>query len=205
MIAFIFIKNDIINHHNTGGILILFIKIKTKLHQVLEQFSQFCFSWLDASSMIKNKINSTDTFFQQVPLFTCIDHLWLSSSHYWIALKEKQKGLWHLFSTLYKALGYRLQHTSIVLYVPTKNYTKEELSWPFYYLHLKETERLPWRLIGKESTCQSQDTGLIPGSGRSPGEGNGNPFQYSCLGNPRDRGTWQATVHRITKETWLGN
>ena len=63
MIAFIFINNDIINHHNTGGILILFIKIKTKLHQVLEQFSQFCFSWLDASSVIKNKINSTDIFF----------------------------------------------------------------------------------------------------------------------------------------------
>ena len=130
--------------------------------------------------------------------FTCIDHLWLSSSHYWIALKEKQKGLWHLFSTLYKALGYMLQHTSIVLYVPTKNYTKEELSWPFYYLHLKETERLPWWLIGKESTCQSQDTGLIPGSGRSPGEGNGNPFQDSCLGNPRDRGTWQTTVHQFS-------
>ena len=91
-----------------------------------------------------------------------------------------------------------LQHTSIVLYVPTKNYTKEELSWPFYYLHLKETERLPWWLIGKESTCQSQDTGLIPGSGRSPGEGNGNPFQDSCLGNPRDRGTWQTTVHQFS-------
>ena len=39
------------------------------------------------------------------------------------------------------------------------------------------------------------DPGLIPESGRSPGEGNGNPLQYSCLGNPMDRGTWQATVH----------
>ena len=38
-----------------------------------------------------------------------------------------------------------------------------------------------------------------PGSGRSPGEGNGNPLQYSCLGNPMDRGAWQATVHRVTK------
>ena len=41
----------------------------------------------------------------------------------------------------------------------------------------------------------SGDTGLIPRSGRSPGEGNGNPFQYSCLGNPMDRGAWWATVH----------
>ena len=39
------------------------------------------------------------------------------------------------------------------------------------------------------------DTGSIPGSGRSPGGGNGNPLQYSCLGNPKDRGAWWATVH----------
>ena len=44
-----------------------------------------------------------------------------------------------------------------------------------------------------------RDTGLIPGLGRSPEAGNGNPLQYSCLENPIDRGTWQATVHRITK------
>ena len=43
------------------------------------------------------------------------------------------------------------------------------------------------------------DAGLIPGLGRSPGEGNGNPLQYSCLGNPMDRGAWQATVHGVTK------
>ena len=44
-----------------------------------------------------------------------------------------------------------------------------------------------------------RDAGLIPGSGRSPGEGNGNPFQYSCLENPMDRGAWQAKVHRVEK------
>ena len=41
------------------------------------------------------------------------------------------------------------------------------------------------------------DIGLIPGSGRSVGDRNGNPFQYSCLGNPMDRGAWRATVHRV--------
>ena len=45
--------------------------------------------------------------------------------------------------------------------------------------------------------------GLICGLGRFPGEGNGNPLQYSCLGNPMDRGAQQATVHGVTKETWL--
>ena len=44
------------------------------------------------------------------------------------------------------------------------------------------------------------DPGSIPGSGRSPGEGNGNPLQCSCLGNPTDRRAWRATVHRVTKE-----
>ena len=44
-----------------------------------------------------------------------------------------------------------------------------------------------------------RDTGSVPGSGRSPGEGNGNPLQYSCLENPMDRGAWLATVHRVTK------
>ena len=43
------------------------------------------------------------------------------------------------------------------------------------------------------------DPGLIPGSGRSPGEGNGNLLQYSCLGNPMDRGAWRATVHGVAK------
>ena len=45
-----------------------------------------------------------------------------------------------------------------------------------------------------------QETGLIPGSGRSPGEGNGNPLWCSCLGNHIDRGAWQATLHGVTKE-----
>ena len=52
---------------------------------------------------------------------------------------------------------------------------------------------------GKESACNRGDLGLTPESGRSPGEGNGNPLQYSCLKNPMDRGVRQTTVHGITK------
>ena len=51
----------------------------------------------------------------------------------------------------------------------------------------------------KASACNVGDLGLIPGSGRSPGGGNGNPLQYSCLENPMDRGTWQAAVHGVSK------
>ena len=59
---------------------------------------------------------------------------------------------------------------------------------------------------GKASACNAGDPGLIPGSGRSSGEGNGNPLQYSCLENPMDGGAWQATVHGVTKSrTGLSN
>ena len=51
----------------------------------------------------------------------------------------------------------------------------------------------------KASAYNAGDLGLIPGSGRSPGEGNGNPLQYSCLENPMDGGVWWATVHGVAK------
>ena len=62
-----------------------------------------------------------------------------------------------------------------------------------------------WWLSGKEPACSTGDAGdlrekgLIPELGRYPGEGHGNPLPYSCLENPRDRGGWQATVHRIAE------
>ena len=56
----------------------------------------------------------------------------------------------------------------------------------------------PHSSVGKESACSAGDTGSIPGSGRSPGEGNGKPLQYSCLENPMDRGAWQATVYGVS-------
>ena len=64
------------------------------------------------------------------------------------------------------------------------------LSWDF-----------PGGTVVKNVLANAGDTGSIPESGRSPGEGNGNPLQCSCLGNPKDRGAWQATIHRVTKES----
>ena len=52
----------------------------------------------------------------------------------------------------------------------------------------------------KESACNVEDLGSISRSGRSPGEGNVNPLQYSCLGNPMGRGDWQATVYGVAKQ-----
>ena len=69
------------------------------------------------------------------------------------------------------------------------------------------TEDLPGGSDGKASACNVGDPSSIPGSGRSPGEGNGNPLHYSCLENPIDRGAWQATVqHGVAKsQTWLSH
>ena len=55
----------------------------------------------------------------------------------------------------------------------------------------------------KESVCNAGDLGLIPGLGRSLGDGNGNPLQYSCMENSMDGGTWQATVHWVAKSWTL--
>ena len=60
---------------------------------------------------------------------------------------------------------------------------------------------LPKWLSSKESTCNAEDTVSIAECGRSPGEGNGNPHQHSCLGSPMDRGVWQATVLGIMTKT----
>ena len=61
---------------------------------------------------------------------------------------------------------------------------------------------LPQWLSNKEFTCNTGDLGSVPCLGRSPGERNGISVQYSCLGNPMDRGDWQAAVHEVSKE-WV--
>ena len=58
--------------------------------------------------------------------------------------------------------------------------------------------------VSKESACNGEDPGLIPGLKRCPGEGKGNPLEYSSLGNPMDRGAWWATVHSKSR-TLLSN
>ena len=57
----------------------------------------------------------------------------------------------------------------------------------------------PCSSVGKESACNAGDLGSITGLESSPGEGNGNPFQYSCMENPMDRGAWQAMVHEVAR------
>ena len=82
-----------------------------------------------------------------------------------------------------------------------------ELWRTFYFLKMLslflldmhiELAGFPGGTSGKEPTCNGGGVGSVPGSGRSPGEGHGNPLQYSGLENPMDRGAWWATVHGVT-------
>ena len=68
-----------------------------------------------------------------------------------------------------------------------------------YIQNYLESEVCPGGSEVKASACNVGDLGLIPGSRRSPGEGNGNPLKYSCLENPMDRGAWWVIVHRVAK------
>ena len=95
---------------------------------------------------------------------------------------------------------------------PARNVPRESWSQQFVRklkLHnhqALQTMGFPCSSVGKECACSTGDPGSIPGLGRSPREGNGNPLQYSCLENSMDRGAWWAIVHGVTKSrTQLSN
>ena len=76
--------------------------------------------------------------------------------------------------------------------------------WLHFHFHFQNTgweldRSFPSGSDSEKSSCNAGDPGLTPGSGRSPGERNGNPLQHSCLGNPMDRGAWQATVYGFAR------
>ena len=95
---------------------------------------------------------------------------------------------------------YSLEYNAIAL---NENQNNKPRTYMFFSKKclFKGQVSLPSWLIGKESACQCRRSSLIPELGRSPGEGKGNALQCSCMGNPMDRGTWQATDHGIPKES----
>ena len=96
----------------------------------------------------------------------------------------------HICLSIYQLKGIWAVFTFCLLWIV--------LWWTCMYLYTS-LGIFPGSLEVKASACNVGDLGLIPGTGRSPGEGNGNPFQYSCLENPMDEGTWWATVHGVTE------
>ena len=115
-------------------------------------------------------------------------HRWI---HKHMVEQKKQNSKYVWYDTVYKSL--KTWHNWIVLK------TREQFleSWESSYLW--EKGGFPSSSAGKESTCNAGDLGWIPALGRPPGEGNGNPLQYSCLEKSTDRGAWWTTVHGVTK------
>ena len=103
------------------------------------------------------------------------------------SLKEKIPSWSHFQLHLY--------HFSHVEFVLIKVWRDVESFIP----QISRVKGFPGSSVGKESTCNAGDMGLIPGSERAPGEENGYSLQYSCLGNPMDREAWQATVHGVSR------
>ena len=81
--------------------------------------------------------------------------------------------------------------------------TREVLSYMSWFPSTYQALGISGGSDNKESACNAEDPGSIPGSGRSPGEGNDSPLQYSCLENPMDRGAWRASVHGVPKSRTL--
>ena len=80
-------------------------------------------------------------------------------------------------------------------------YTNLDLiQWTHINCLLYSKQGLHWWLSAEESASNARDIGLILGSGKSPGEENGNPLQFSCLGNSMDKGAWQAIIQRVAKD-----
>ena len=110
-----------------------------------------------------------------------------SSPFFWLLQKRQ-------YSLFYIVLNFIVKSILMTLWVVT-----------FILIYLLNCEipkgktGFPGSSEGKESACNAGDLALMPWLGRSPGEGNGNPLQYSCLENPTDRGAWWAIVHGVTK------
>ena len=93
-------------------------------------------------------------------------------------------------SSAYNTLSGPAPSTGRMLLITLKN---------FFVLQFAFFGGSPCGSDSKESACNTGNLGSILGSGRLPGEGNGHPLQYPCLGNPTDRGAWRATVHEVTE------
>ena len=81
--------------------------------------------------------------------------------------------------------------------IPHSQFKYKYLDFTKFFMHFPFDGKFPDSSVSRESACNGEHLGSIPGLGRFPGEGNGNPLWYSCLENPMDRVAWQATVHGV--------
>ena len=122
---------------------------------------------------------------------------WMASPTQWTWVWVNSKSWWWTGrpSVLQSMGSQRVKHD----WATELNWTDNDFLTERGHRHWDYEEGATGGSDGKESTCNAGDWGWIPGLGTVPGEGNGNLLQYSCLGNPMDRGSWWATVHGVTR------
>ena len=115
-----------------------------------------------------------------------------------LASKWQEASIIYPFTT-HLAVGNKVQRTaSLVKYIEAQQDCQQRASQ--HFSPLSWLPGFPHSSVGKESACNAGDPSSIPGSGRPPGEENGNSLQYSCLGNPMNRGAWRFTILGVAKE-----
>ena len=119
---------------------------------------------------------------------------------------------WHIECSTFTASSFRFWNNLspplalFIVMLPKAHMTSHSRMSGSRLEGVKKVRGFPGGSDGKASAYSAGDPGLIPGSGRYPREGNGNPLQYSCLENPMDTGAWWAIVHGVTKSwTWLSD
>ena len=118
---------------------------------------------------------------------------------YWMSVRLRRRYfLWYIFSS-YDILGGILIQLHVVCGVYQRREVMEWLDWIKLAFFFFFKDKYSCGSEVKASACNAGDLGSIPGSGRSPGEENGNPLQYPCLENPTDGGAWWVTVHGVAK------
>ena len=125
--------------------------------------------------------------------------------HYFSRVLEGSNGIINIKKSLSIVNCYSVESDTMTLLTKRKSTVlKDGLLGSCIWWIIMSLWGFPNGLSDKESTYSAGDTGFIPGSGKPPGEGNGNPLQSSCLENSMDRGAWWATVQRVSKsQTWL--
>ena len=165
-------------------------KTDPTVHNILNEYIQIIFYWMTAS---KQRIRyAADDHKEKTPVWSQLQSRTLT--------RQPPRSPLALFPPQTQHL-WTCAHGPVFLFMNFLNETAQHVHNVLFSIVVRLTHGCPRWLSDKASTCQVADTGLISGSERPPGEGNGNPLQFFCLGNPMGGTAWQDTVHGVTEES----
>ena len=165
-------------------------KTDPTVHNILNEYIQIIFYWTTAS---KRRIRyAADDHKEKTPVWSQLQSRTLTRQPPRSPLALFPPQTQHLWTCV---------HGPVFLFMNFLNETAQHVHNVLFSIVVRLTHGCPRWLSDKASTCQVADTGLISGSERPPGEGNGNPLQFFCLGNPMGGTAWRTTVHGVTEES----